>query len=89
MQIAYAIGVANPVSVNVTTFGTGSVPDSVLEKAVNEVFDLRPTAIIRDLELRKPQYKALAAYGHIGREDTGSAWERTDRADALRAACLR
>ena len=89
VQIAYAIGVANPVSVNVTTFGTGSVPDSVLEKAVNEVFDLRPTAIIRDLELRKPQYKALAAYGHIGREDTGSAWERTDRADALRAACRR
>ena len=89
VQIAYAIGVARPVSVNVTTFGTGSVPDSVLEKAVNEVFDLRPTAIIRDLELKKPQYKALAAYGHIGREDTGSAWERTDRADALRAACRR
>ena len=89
VQIAYAIGVARPVSVNVTTFGTGTVPDSVLERAVSEVFDLRPTAIIRDLELKKPQYKALAAYGHIGREDTGSAWERTDRADALKAACRR
>ena len=89
VQIAYAIGVARPVSVNVTTFGTGTVPDSVLERAVNEVFDLRPTAIIRDLELKKPQYKVLAAYGHIGREDTDSAWERTDRADALRAACRR
>ena len=86
VQIAYAIGVANPVSVNVTTFGTGTVPDSALEKAVNRVFDLRPTAIIRDLELKKPQYKALAAYGHIGREDLGAAWERTDRVDALRAA---
>ena len=86
VQIAYAIGVANPVSVNVTTFGTGSVPDSALEKAVSEVFDLRPTAIIRDLELKKPQYRALAAYGHIGREDLGAAWERTDRAAALREA---
>ena len=86
VQIAYAIGVANPVSVNVTSFGTGAVPDSALEKAVNAVFDLRPTAIIRDLELKKPQYKALAAYGHIGREDLGAAWERTDRAAALREA---
>ena len=86
VQIAYAIGVANPVSVNVTTFGSGTVPDSALEKAVSEVFDLRPTAIIRDLELKKPQYRALAAYGHIGREDLGAAWERTDRAAALREA---
>ena len=86
VQIAYAIGVANPVSVNVTTFGTGTVADSALEKAVSEVFDLRPTAIIRDLELKKPQYRALAAYGHIGREDLGAAWERTDRAAALREA---
>ena len=86
VQIAYAIGVANPVSVNVTTFGTGIVPDSVLEKAVNEAFDLRPSAIIRDLGLKKPQYRALAAYGHMGREDLGVAWEKTDRADALRRA---
>ena len=86
VQIAYAIGVATPVSVNVTTFGTGSVPDSALEKAVNKVFDLRPSAIIRDLELKKPQYKALAAYGHMGREDLNVAWERTDRVEALRAA---
>ena len=86
VQIAYAIGVANPVSVNVTTFGTGKVSDHVLEQAVNKVFDLRPSAIIRDLELKKPQYKALAAYGHIGREDLNVAWERTDRVEALRAA---
>ena len=86
VQIAYAIGVANPVSVNVTTFGTGAVPDSALEEAIGKVFDLRPTAIIRDLELKKPQYRALAAYGHMGREDLDSAWERTDRVDALRAA---
>ena len=86
VQIAYAIGVATPVSVNVTTFGTGSVPDSALEKAVNKVFDLRPSAIIRDLELKKPQYRALAAYGHLGRGDLGVAWERTDRVDALREA---
>ena len=86
VQIAYAIGVANPVSVNVTTFGTGKVSDHVLELAVNKVFDLRPSAIIRDLELKKPQYKALAAYGHMGREDLNVAWERTDRVEALRAA---
>ena len=87
VQIAYAIGVATPVSVNVTTFGTGTVSDHVLEEAVGKVFDLRPTAIIRDLELKKPQYRALAAYGHMGREDLGVAWEKTDRVDALRAAC--
>ena len=86
VQIAYAIGVANPVSVNVTTFGTGKVSDHALEQAVNKVFDLRPSAIIRDLELKKPQYKALAAYGHMGREDLNVAWERTDRVEALRAA---
>ena len=87
VQLAYAIGVANPVSVNVTTFGTGSVPDHVLAKAVNEVFDLRPSAIIRDLDLRKPISRRLAAYGHMGREDLGVAWEKTDRASALRTAC--
>ena len=86
VQLAYAIGVANTVSVNVTTFGTGTVPDSELERAIGEVFDLRPAAIIRDLELKKPQYRRLAAYGHMGREDLGVAWEKTDRVDALRAA---
>ena len=86
VQLAYAIGVANPVSVNVTTFGTGTVADSALELAVKQVFDLRPAAIIRDLELKKPQYRRLAAYGHMGREDLGVAWEKTDRVDALRAA---
>ena len=87
VQLAYAIGVANPVSVNVTTFGTGAVADHVLAKAVNEVFDLRPSAIIRDLGLRKPIYRRLAAYGHMGREDLGVAWEDTGRAAALRSAC--
>ena len=85
VQLAYAIGVANPVSVNVTTFGTGTVADSALELAVKQVFDLRPAAIIRDLELKKPQYRRLAAYGHMGREDLGVAWEKTDRVEALRA----
>ena len=86
VQIAYAIGVAEPVSVNVTAFGTGAVSDEKLAEAVSQVFDLRPTAIIRDLDLRKPIYRALAAYGHMGREDLGVAWERTDRVEALKAA---
>ena len=86
VQIAYAIGVAEPVSVNVTTFGTGKTSDEKLEKAVKQVFDLRPTAIIRDLELKRPIYRPLAAYGHMGREDLDVAWERTDRVDALLAA---
>ena len=86
IQIAYAIGVAEPVSINVTTFGTGTVSDKVLGEAVRKVFDLRPTAIIRDLDLRKPIYRKLAAYGHMGREDLGVSWEKTDRVDALKAA---
>ena len=86
MQLAYAIGVARPVSVLVETFGTGTVADSVLEEAVRKTFDLRPTAIIRDLDLRKPIYRQLAAYGHLGREDLGVTWEKTDRVDALKAA---
>ena len=86
IELAYAIGVAKPVSVLVETFGTGKVPDEKLEEAVNKVFDLRPTAIIRDLGLRAPIYRQLAAYGHMGREDLGVAWEKTDRVDALRAA---
>ena len=86
VQLAYAIGVAQPVSVLVDTFGTGTVGDDRLEQAVRKVFDLRPTAIIRDLDLRRPIYRQLAAYGHMGREDLGVAWEKTDRVDALRAA---
>ena len=86
MQLAYAIGVAHPVSVMVETFGTGKVSDERLEKAVRKVFDLRPSAIIRDLDLRKPIYRQLAAYGHMGREDLGVTWEKTDRVEAIRAA---
>ena len=89
VQLAYAIGVAHPVSVMVDTFGTGKVDDFKLESAVQEVFDLRPTAIIRDLDLRKPIYRQLAAYGHMGREDLGVTWERTDRVAALKAAVAR
>ncbi len=83
VQLAYAIGVASPVSVLVETFGTGKVADSELERAVSQVFDLRPSAIIRDLDLRKPIYRQLAAYGHMGREDLGVRWECTDRTQAL------
>ena len=86
VQLAYAIGVANPVSVRVDTRGTGTVSDEALAKAVSHVFDFRPAAIIDTLELRNPIYRNLAAYGHIGREDLGVAWERTDRVDALKAA---
>ena len=86
VQLAYAIGVAQPVSVLVETFGTGTVSDEVLSKAVNKVFDLRPTAIIRALDLRRPIYRQLAAYGHMGREDLGVAWEKTDRTEDLKAA---
>ena len=86
IELAYAIGVAKPVSIMVDTFGTGSVSDAKLEEAVGKVFDLRPTAIIRDLDLRKPIYRKLAAYGHMGREDLGVAWEKTDRVEALKAA---
>ena len=86
VQLAYAIGVAQPVSVLGDTFGTGTVGDDRLETAVRKVFDLRPTAIIRDLDLRKPIYRKLAAYGHMGREDLGVTWEKTDRTEALKAA---
>lgn len=86
IQLAYAIGVAHPVSVMVDTFGTGSYDDKAIERAVKQVFDLRPAAIIRDLELRRPIYRQLSAYGHIGREDLGVAWEKTDKVEALKAA---
>ena len=86
VQLAYAIGVARPVSVRVDTFGTGTVADVVLEEAVNKVFDLRPAAIIRDLDLRRPIYRQTAAYGHFGRADLDLPWERTDKVEALKAA---
>ena len=86
VELAYAIGVAQPVSIMVDTFGTGTVADNKIEEAVKKVFDLRPAAIIRDLDLRKPIYRQLAAYGHMGREDLGVKWENTDRVDALKAA---
>ncbi len=89
IQIAYAIGVAKPVSVLVDTFGTGTVSDDIIAKAVNQVFDLRPAAIIEALDLRKPIYKQLSAYGHMGREDLGVKWEITDKTDALKAAVER
>ena len=86
VELAYAIGVAKPVSIMVDTFGTGKVADEKIEEAVEKVFDLTPAAIIRELDLRKPIYRQLAAYGHMGREDLGVKWENTDRAEALKAA---
>jgi S-adenosylmethionine synthetase len=86
IQVSYAIGVAHPLSVNVETFGTGNVPDEKISQLVNEYFDLRPGAIIRDLDLRRPIYQQLAAYGHFGRYDLELSWENTDRADEMRKA---
>ena len=86
IQLAYAIGVARPVSVLVDTFGTGKVDDAKLAKAVDKVFDLRPRGIIEMLDLRRPQYRKLAAYGHFGRENIGVVWEKTDKVDAIKAA---
>ena len=87
VELAYAIGVAKPVSVLVETFGTGKVSDDKLSEIVNKVFDLRPSAIIDRLDLRKPIYEKLAAYGHMGREDLGVSWEKTDKVDEIKA-CL-
>lgn len=86
VQLAYAIGVARPVSVLIDTFGTGKVDEEKIAEAVSKVFDLRPYAIIRDLDLRKPIYKQLSSYGHMGREDLCVSWEATDKVDALKAA---
>ncbi|MGB2955283.1 MAG: methionine adenosyltransferase [Anaerolineales bacterium] len=86
IQVSYAIGVAHPLSVNVETFGTGNVPDEKISQLVNEYFDLRPGAIIRDLDLRRPIYQQLAAYGHFGRDDLELTWENTDRAEEMRKA---
>ena len=87
VQLAYAIGVARPLSIMVDTFGTSVVAEDSIERAVEEVFDLRPGAIIRDLDLRRPIYEKTAAYGHFGRDDEDFTWEHTDRVDELRAAC--
>ena len=86
VELAYAIGVAQPVSIMIDTFGTATIAEEKLEEAVRKVFDLRPAAIIKTLGLRKPIYRQLAAYGHMGREDLGVAWEKTDKVDALKAA---
>ncbi len=86
VQLAYAIGVAHPVSIMIDTFGTGTVDEEKLEAAVGKVFDLRPNVIIKELDLRKPIYRQLAAYGHMGREDLNVSWEKTDRVEALKAA---
>ncbi|MBN1964420.1 MAG: methionine adenosyltransferase [Anaerolineae bacterium] len=86
VQVSYAIGVAQPTSLAVETFGTGKVSDEKIEALIREYFDMRPAAIIRDLDLRKPVFRQVASYGHFGRDDLGVAWERTDKADALRKA---
>ncbi len=89
VELAYAIGVARPVSIMVDTYGTGRFADEDIEKAVEKVFDLRPTAIIKQLDLRRPIYRNLAKYGHMGREDLEVSWEKTDKIEALRAAIER
>jgi S-adenosylmethionine synthetase len=86
IQVAYAIGVAHPLSVLVDTFGTEAIPVAKIEELIGEHFDLRPAAILRDLDLRRPIYAKTAAYGHFGREEADFTWERADRAETLRAA---
>ena len=86
LQVAYAIGVAEPVSISIETFGSHAIDPATIETLVREHFDLRPAAIVRDLDLRRPVYRPTAAYGHFGRREAGFTWERTDRADALRSA---
>ena len=84
VQVAYAIGVAKPVSVMVDTFGTGKIGEPEITEIVNKVFDLRPAAIIRDLDLRRPIYSKTASYGHFGRTDIDLPWERTDKAEEIK-----
>ena len=86
IQVAYAIGVARPLSISVETFGTGQISVERLAHVIQEVFDLRPGAIIRDLQLRRPIYQQVAAYGHFGRDDLDLPWEQTNRVDELREA---
>jgi S-adenosylmethionine synthetase len=85
LQVSYAIGVAHPLSLAVETFGTGKVEDELIIKLIRKHFDMRPAAIIRDLDLRKPIFRKVASYGHFGRDDLAVSWERTDKADILRA----
>ncbi len=85
LQVSYAIGVAQPTSLAVETFGTGAIPDGEIEALIRQHFDMRPAAIIRDLDLRRPIYQQVAAYGHFGRDDLDVPWEKTDKADLLRA----
>jgi S-adenosylmethionine synthetase len=85
VQVSYAIGVAQPTSIAVETFGTGQIPDEEIIKLTRANFDLRPGAIIRDLDLRRPIYKATAAYGHFGRDDIDAPWERLDKVETLKA----
>ena len=89
VQLAYAIGVAEPVSVCVETFGTGKLDEEQIAELIRDNFDMRPAAIIRKLELDRPQYRELAAYGHMGRTKLGVKWEETDKADQLREAAAR
>ena len=84
LQVSYAIGVASPISISIETFGTNKIADSTIVSLIDRHFDLRPGAIIRDLDLRRPIYRQTAAYGHFGRDDVDLPWERTDRAAALR-----
>jgi len=84
IQVSYAIGVARPLSIAIETFGTGTVPDEQIVALINKHFDMRPAAIIHNLDLRKPQFRQVAAFGHFGRDDLDVAWEKTDKADILR-----
>jgi S-adenosylmethionine synthetase len=86
VQLSYAIGVARPVSISIETYGTHKIDEAKISKLIDEYFDLRPGAIIRDLKLRRPIYRQTAAYGHFGRTDIDLPWEATDKADALRRA---
>ena len=86
VQIAYAIGISNPVSINVNSFGTGKIEDKAIKQLIKEHFDLRPKAIIQHLDLLRPIYRKTAAYGHFGRERPEFTWENTDKADELKAA---
>jgi S-adenosylmethionine synthetase len=86
IQVAYAIGVAHPLSVNIETFGTGKIADEKIVQLILEYFDLRPGAIIRDLDLRRPIYRKTATYGHFGRDDVQFPWENTDKTQAMRQA---
>jgi S-adenosylmethionine synthetase len=84
LQVSYAIGVAEPLSLAIETFGTGRIPDETILELIEKYFDFRPAAMIRDLDLRRPIYRATAAFGHFGRDDIDAPWERTDKAEILR-----